>query len=492
MVLGAFFFSNLQQAQADFQIIRLGSTLNFVGNDVDANGVLWAGDKNFTLWKSTDNGVTFRSVYILPHENTVAHYPNPQSGIVWMVFVDSRGYIFVSAGGDKNCLYRSIDGGVNFNAVLNANDTTNRSFYIAMTEDNQGNLYAATYTIAVGVAQPLLLKSTNGGASWVKIGNFSIIHFHNIKFNPFNGYLYAVTGERSGSLSSCNDSEKIFRSKDFGATWSLVVDRTDALGTVYLGIAFVGNWVYVGQDYPGRTCQIHRFYDDGTGPSIPQVVYTPPSDGCMPFISGAFFNNSLFFANCGEAQTGTSRIVTSADGVNWNVLYSSSVTTSDIRWNFFTTNPRSGIIFGTIKAGYPYLIKDVAPMPTATPTPSPSPTPTATPDPTVEPTPTTPPPSTQPIDTSTNTQTSSTSTRQNTPTQTPKPKAQNTPTTQPTPPLATPTPTTIVPTVSPSTEPSIANYLSVNSLSFAFIAVIIVGTLSLSIRKLKKKKAKHR
>jgi hypothetical protein len=49
-----------------------------------------------------------------------------------------------------------------------------------MTEDGLGNLYTVTYTI--GFAQPIMLKSTNGGASWTKIGNFSVVHFHTIKY----------------------------------------------------------------------------------------------------------------------------------------------------------------------------------------------------------------------------------------------------------------------------------------------------------------------
>lgn len=409
-----FFYCNVSFTRGDFKVSALG-TFGFVGNDVDSNGVLWAGDKNWGLYKSIDNCSTFQLVYTLPHEPPTANYPNPYSGLVWTVFVDSRGYIFTSGGGANNSLYRSTNAGANFTAVLNANETSNRSFYISMTEDNSGNLYTVTYT--VGFAQPIMLKSTNGGTSWTKIGSFSIFHFHAIKFNPANGYLYAVTGERSGSLSNCNDSEKIFRSKDLGATWSLVVDRNDAVGTVYLPIAFVGNYVYVGQDYPNKVCQIHRFYDDGKGPFVPQVVYTPP-DSYMPFVSGMVFNNSLVFADTAEAQDGTTRIVTSVDGVNWVVLNSMSVLSTDNRWNFLTVHPRSNIIFGTMKAGYTYQIKDVPPI-TPAPTPTATPTPSPTPSPTPQPTPT-PTPSPSP-----------------TPSETPQPTPETTPT-----PDATPTPTT--------------------------------------------------
>jgi hypothetical protein len=500
VVLGALFFnSNMSLARADFQIFHLGSSLSFIGNDVDFNGILWAGDKNFALWKSFDNGTTFQYVYKLPYE--LPKFPdNPYSGLVWNVFVDSRGYIFTSCGGANNSLYRSTNGGVSFSAVLNANDTSNRSFYISMTEDGLGNLYTVTYTI--GFAQPIMLKSTNGGASWTKIGNFSIVHFHTIKYNPSNGYLYAVTGERNSTLSSCIDSEEVFRSKDNGATWSLVVARNDALGTVYLPMAFSGNYVYVGQDYPYRTCQIHRFYDDGSNSQfVPQVVYTPPSDGCMPFVSGMFFNNSLVFGNTAEAQNGTSRIVTSADGLNWSVLNSSSVLSTDNRWNFFTVHPRSGMIFGSMKTGYPYLIKDVAPTvtpsptpnpspspspsptptpkpsPTATPSPTPSPSPSPTPSPTPEPTPTatlSPEPTLSPTPQPTSKPTS------NTPVSSPAPKPKATPTPKPTLPAPTITPTK---PATPSPTPSrTGSALTLDMYSQAIIIATVTtgGTLLLT------------
>jgi photosystem II stability/assembly factor-like uncharacterized protein len=114
-----------------------------------------------------------------------------------------------------------------------------------MTEDNAGSLYVVTYTS--GNAVPLMLKSTNGGASWVKIGSFNVIHFQTVRFNPADGYLYVILGE--GTLSDC---AKIMRSTNGGANWTLVVKRNDTLGTVYLGMAFNERYVYVGQDYPNR------------------------------------------------------------------------------------------------------------------------------------------------------------------------------------------------------------------------------------------------
>ncbi len=489
------FFSVLPLTRADLQATQIKTNLSFAGNDMDLNGVLWAGDKNFSIWKSVDNGATFQFVYHIPG---ILDQANPYSGLVWNVFVDSRGYIFVSAGG-TNALYRSTNGGANFNQVLYSNGSHSESFYISMTEDNSGSLYTATYTS--GYALPQLLKSANGGANWTRIGNFSTLHFHSIKFNPYNGYLYAVTGENS-PITNFNDSEKIFRSKDNGETWSLIVDRNDALGTVYLAMAFVGSYVYVGQDYPGRTCQIHRFIDDGSSRLfVPQVVYTPLSDGCMPFMSGALFNNTLLFANCAESQNGVSRVVASADGLNWNVLAYANVAASDNRWNMLTVHPRSGVIFATLKNGYSYQIKDAppapppsptptvtpTPAPTPIPTPAPTPEPTATPTPTPAPTaaPTENPPITNTPNPTTQTTTSAISNKPD-PTRTPKPTA--TPTSTPPPATVKPTPIqnqteSHLPSATPLRFNSVAN---VNVYELAIISSVMIGGFLLSVVVMKK------
>ncbi len=390
LVLSA--FSNMPLASAELQISPLG-TASFVSNDVDSKGILWVGDKNFNVYKSTDNGATFQLIYRLPG---VYDAFNSYSGLVWNVFVDSRDYIFASAGG-TGALFRSTNGGANFTQVLKTNGTTNESFYISMTEDDAGSLYTVTYTN--GRAQPFMLKSIDGGASWVRVGNFSVVHFHAIKYNPHNGYLYVIMGE-----GNTPEAARILRSKDGGASWSLVVKRNDAIGTVYLAMAFSGNTVYVGQDYPNRVCQIHRFSDDGSSNQFePQLVYSPPSDGYMPFMSATTLGDALIFANSAELLNGISRVVASVDGSTWTVLKNQTlISNTDNRWNFLTIHPRSGTVYGTIKTGETYKIIDVPPPPPPTPepttyaprpstvasTPTPRPSRTPAPTPTLTPTPT--------------------------------------------------------------------------------------------------------
>lgn len=60
------FFSTMPLVRAELEFTLLNSSLSFAGNDVDSAGVLWAGDRLFGLWKSTDNGASFQFVYRFP------------------------------------------------------------------------------------------------------------------------------------------------------------------------------------------------------------------------------------------------------------------------------------------------------------------------------------------------------------------------------------------------------------------------------------------
>ena len=107
VLLACLLYTNTPLAKAEIQISPLSTISGFAGNDVDSQGVLWVGDKNFTLWKSLDNGVTYQQVYRLPGTFDSTNF---YSGLVWNVFVDSRDRIFASAGG-TGALFRSTNGG---------------------------------------------------------------------------------------------------------------------------------------------------------------------------------------------------------------------------------------------------------------------------------------------------------------------------------------------------------------------------------------------
>ena len=326
------------------------------GSAFSRNGTLFAGDTHYNLYRSDDRGVNFRLVWNFPAQ------PDPASttaGYVWTVFVDSQDRIFVSIPG-TNRLYRSTDFGVTFTQVSDSGAAQNDGFYIGLTEDSSGNLYAATYSGSL--PNPPVLKSTDGGDSWAVLRTFAAVHLHNVKFNPANGYLYVATGEWTQGANNA-ECERVFRSNDQGQTWTVIIDKTppsDNYGdTIYLPILFQGNYVYLGTDQANRSNWIDRIYDDGSGSLFtPQRVYDFPADCNFPVLSGAWVNDTMVFSSTAEFYDGISRIVASQDGINWYVVKSTPILESQHHTNMLTSNPL-GVAFysdgvaSTFKLSYP-------------------------------------------------------------------------------------------------------------------------------------------
>jgi hypothetical protein len=454
------------------------------GSVYAANGTLFAGDSNYRLYRSDDDGATFRQIYQFPAQPNAN---SPIAGYVMMIFIDSRNYIFVSIP-STNRLYRSVDFGASFTQVLSNGATLNDGFYIAMTEDSNGALYAATYGFSL--QNPPLQKSTDGGATWSAIRRFSTVHLHNVKFNPQNGYLYVVTGEWTKG-SSNQECERIFRSKDLGATWSTAVNRPSEVqaqgSTVYYPMLFSGNWVYLGSDQAHQHNWIDRFYDDGqSGSYALQRVYSFPQDGYFPVYSGAWLGSTLLFSSTPEFYSGTSRIVGSDDGVNWQIIRSTAASQSQHHTGVLTANPK-GAAFFSDGPGLNYVITQQTtpvpptPTPTATPTSAPTPTvsPTPAPTPTVTPTPT-PTPSASPTETPDPTPEptiySPAIINQPIPTQSAQRAIHSTPTPTPTKsPSPTPTPTTV-----PTPEPTNQTQYIVPELSVQPLQLTLAAALSLA------------
>ncbi len=339
------------------------------------NGTLFAGDIDYNLYRSDDNGSSFRSIYQFPKPNNPA---TAITGYVWTIFVDSRNNLFVSIP-CTNRLFRSTNFGRTFTQVLHTNGTQEDGFYIAMTEDSRGNLYAATYCNSIYPQTPAVLKSTNGGVSWTVIRRFSAVHLHSIEFNPADNYLYVATGEW-GSGYNNQDCERVFRSKDYGQTWNTVINRPAEIqgtgDTIYLMMLFDGNRVYLGTDQANQPNWIDRFYDDGSNTAFtPQTVYAFPSDSNFPIISAVWLDETMLFSTTAEFSDGTSRIVASRDGVNWEIIKSDYISQSLHHTNMLTYNP-NGIAFGSNGPGRTFSITEKATQPQPTPTPTPTATPT--------------------------------------------------------------------------------------------------------------------
>jgi hypothetical protein len=320
----------------------------FMTTDVSSNGTVFAGDMNYNVYKSADSGVTFTNIFSIPQQS------NPwgvHAGKVWTVFVDSRDNLLVSAGG-TNRIYRCLNGSTSFTQVLDMSRGSNDAMIISMTEDDLGYLYAAEY----GDGRPARLwKSTDGGTNWNDLRDWDARHLHAVKFNPSNKWLYVVVGENSDG--SQTEYQTVWRSKDRGATWDIIVERGPGTDTKYLPIEFIGNNVYLGQDRNGAsdTDDIHKITDDGAGPYTPSLAYDNP-DVAAIMTAATKLDDTIIFTTSSEGYTSTCKVVMSKDGTNWTVLNAQSVSPT-YRWiNELTVHPRKGIVYGCINANYGYYI----------------------------------------------------------------------------------------------------------------------------------------
>ena len=324
----------------------------FMTTDVSSNGTVFAGDRNYNIYKSTDSGVTFTKIFTIPAQPGAW---GVHAGRVWTVFVDSRDNLLVSAGG-TNRIYRCLNGSTSFTQVLDMSRGSNDGMIISMTEDDSGNLYAAEY----GDGMPARLwKSINNGTDWSSLRDWSARHLHAVKFNPSNKWLYVVVGEEKDG--SQTEYQTVWRSKDGGNTWYMIIARSaQYTQTKYLPIEFIGNDVYLGQDRNGAsdTDNIHRITDNGTITNLPfstTVAYANPYVAAI-MTSATKLNDTIIFTTSSETTTATCQVVMSKDGVNWTVLNAQPVSTAYTWINELTVHPRKGIVYGCINNNYCYYI----------------------------------------------------------------------------------------------------------------------------------------
>lgn len=171
-------------------------------------------------------------------------------------------------------LKRSRDGGKTFEVCLaEAHGDCFRGFAV----DDKGKLYVGSY----GQDGPAsLYYSEDDGNSWTSLKTFRCRHIHDVAVNPYNNWLYVVTGERKEPHAL--DAYRVFRSKDGGETWNVIVgpgtgDRCHTPRPLYLGIGFIKNAVILSTDHFEGDNGIEYFMDSGgAGPFSPERVYSTP------------------------------------------------------------------------------------------------------------------------------------------------------------------------------------------------------------------------
>jgi len=170
------------------------------------------------VYKSLDGGKSWKNMGLKKSEHIGKILIDPNNSDI--VYVAAQGPLW-GAGGDRG-LYKTTDGGKNWEKVLNISENTGVSD-IAIDPRNTQVIYATSYqrrrhvyTLIDGGPESTIYKSEDGGKSWRKIqkglpgGDKGRI---GIALSPANpDYLYAIVEAEEGKGGT-------YRSTDRGESW---------------------------------------------------------------------------------------------------------------------------------------------------------------------------------------------------------------------------------------------------------------------------------
>ncbi|HLN89557.1 MAG TPA: hypothetical protein VK253_05780, partial [Candidatus Binatia bacterium] len=312
----AFMFPVVHAADGKFESAE--TTLAFQGIDISPSGVLFAGAAG-TIYRSADKGQTWTALHTF-------------SGVteIGCVFVGDNGYVYAIPAGrtildSDRGVWRSVDSGSTWSRVLALDPASESTVLWGFDQDNSGRLFAAVYTYSSSVYNARIYRSTDNGATWASVYyDANCRHFHDLKVDRTNGYIYANTGD--DPLPPGN--AYILRSVDGGTTW------TEILSGISQGVAIctTPSARFFGSDPNGG--YIYRTTDDTTY----TIVHSEPSGfyGYVAWIKRDPVSGQMFASIVDQTGTVPSKIITSVDGGN--------------TWNTFRTFSTLGIQYGSAYA----------------------------------------------------------------------------------------------------------------------------------------------
>ncbi|MDB4906587.1 MAG: glycosyl hydrolase [Gemmatimonadetes bacterium] len=174
------------------------------------------------MWKTTDGGKTWSYIGLADARqisNVVVNPTNPD-----IVYVGALGHVW--APNSTRGVFRSKDGGKNWQKVLFRNDSTG-VINLVMDPNNPDVLYAAfwqagrtPWMLVSGGAASGIFKTTDGGETWTDITRnpgmpkAGLIGNIGIDVSPVNSNIVFALIE--------HDSGGVYRSSDAGKTWSRI------------------------------------------------------------------------------------------------------------------------------------------------------------------------------------------------------------------------------------------------------------------------------
>ena len=170
------------------------------------------------VYRSEDGGKNWKNVGLKKSGNIGRMAMDPRDSKV--LYVAAEGPLW-GPGGDRG-LYKTIDGGTTWKAVLTISENTGVGD-VALDPSNPDIVYAAAYqrrrhvfTMIDGGPEGAIYKSTDGGATWNKLKSglpTEDLGRIGLAISPVDpNVVYAV-------IEAANGKGGIFRSKDKGATW---------------------------------------------------------------------------------------------------------------------------------------------------------------------------------------------------------------------------------------------------------------------------------
>ena len=210
------------------------------------NGVIYASyvpGQAAGVYKSADNGATWSQIFPVNHD---------------LVFIDSRGYIYIVGSGH---LRRSTDSGATWGSVLDMTDSGSYVRFTGMAEDSLGYLHVGKYQEEYDAA---MYRSTDGGATFTKVwDNENVQHVHGVYVDPYTDYIYAGLDGLTGNI-------RMIRSTNNGASYSdLWINDNAAMCTMFATETYR---IFGGGAYgPIMGNSLYRTEDDETFTTILQT-----------------------------------------------------------------------------------------------------------------------------------------------------------------------------------------------------------------------------
>jgi hypothetical protein len=300
-----------------------------------------------------------------PRPTSTAGQVGNVSGRIAALAVNPLNRDEVYVGGAQGGVWRSVDGGANWTPLLDGDPATNEPSLAIGSIAIDGTTCSPTstpvcQTIYVGTGEQTfsgssyfgagILKTTDGGANWIHLGN--------PPGSPFVGpFSIVVGGARIGSLAirpgtsgpttellagvqilinpDNGDASGVYRSTDAGATWTLVPSASGASGNEVLfdPADASGNVAYAALGVPSRPgpvgdpqAGIYKSTDGGatfTKLFLPSPVITTPGIENVGRVEISI-GQGVLYASIANATTGSDSLLgvfrSTNGGANWTHL----------------------------------------------------------------------------------------------------------------------------------------------------------------------------